>query len=353
MEVLMRFKRRPITSIFFLAVFFWYASAENANAQLISDFQASIHVDHAFEHLAAGNYERVIELIDAAFNLSMANRYLRADAYYARSYANMQLENFGEAYNDILRSMELHYWANSFDLLSGIYYRTGRHKEALLAVNRAIEIDDQYLGFFRGRAVVYTALRKFENALNDINHVLNIEPQSASALSIKSSIYIFMGEFQKALAYTNKAISIEPDNRTFWARRGVIYLDMGNLDEALIAYSRAIDLNDRRHQVFVTRANIFRRMGNNLAALNDFNMAIQLAPNVLQLYYYRGRVHLEMGNFQATLSDFAEIARLSGDEELQRQAQIFQGEMMPVIEMYTHLRQFAELLERFSNSEAP
>jgi len=99
-----------------LAVFFWCAFAENTNAQLISDFQASIHVNSAFHHLVAGNYERVIELIDAAFNLSMANRYLRADAYYARSYAHMQLGNYDEAYNDIMRSMELHYWSNSLGL---------------------------------------------------------------------------------------------------------------------------------------------------------------------------------------------------------------------------------------------
>ena len=106
-------------------------------------------------------------------------------------------------------------------------------------MNRAIELDagDQILCFFKGRAIVYTALRKFENALNDINYVLSIEPQSASALSIKSSIYIFMEEFQKALAYTNKAINIEPDNPTFWARRGVIYARTGNLDKLTLSRS--------------------------------------------------------------------------------------------------------------------
>ena len=349
----MRLRKRPITVMFILAFFFWCAFAEHANAQANNDVLASIYVNYSIRHIMAGNYERVIELIDAAFNLGMTDRYLRADAYYTRSYAHLYLENFDEAYNDIMRSMELHYWSNSFDLLSSIYHRTGRHKEALLAMNRAIELDDQVLAFFRSRAVVYTALHKFENALNDVNYVLSIAPRCTDALSIKSSIYIFMGEFQKALAYINKAISIEPENPTFWARRGVIYLDMGNLDEALIAYSRAIDLDARRHTAYKMRGLIFRRMGNNLAALNDFNMALQLAPNVMQLYYYRGRLHLEMGNFQATLSDFAELARLTGDEELQRQAQIFQGEMLPVIEMYTHLRQFVELLERFSNSESP
>jgi len=251
-----------------------------------------------------------------------------------------------------MRSLELYYWSNPLQVLAGIYSRTGRHEEALLAINRAIELratepQEQDLEFFRWRAIIYNDLREFENALNDINYVLSIEPQSAAALSIKSSIYIFMGERQEALIWVDKAISIDPNDPDSWEMRGIIYYRMGNLDEALIAYSRAISLDARRLTAYEMRGKIFREMGRNADTLNDFNMAIRLAPNVLQLYHDRGRLHLEMGNYLESLNDLVEYARLTGDEEVQREVQRFQGELMPDIEAYMDLKQFAELLERF------
>ena len=342
----MSFSKKPITVMFFMVIFCWCVSAENVNAQINNDVQASIH-NYAFQQFTAGNYERVIEIVDAAFNFGITDKYLRADAYYLRSAAHLYLKNYDEAFNDIIRSMELHYWANSFDLLSIIYHKTRRYKDALLAINRAIELNDQNLEFFRTRAIIYNDLREFENALNDINYVLSIEPQSAETLSIKSSVYIFMNELQEALDYINKAISIEPEDASFWARRGIIYYDMGNLDEALIAYSKAIDLDTSRYDLYEMRGLIFKKLGRNADALNDFNMAIRLAPNVLRLYEYRGRLHLEMGNYMESLNDLVEYARLTGDEEVQREVQRFQGELMPDIEAYMDLKQFAELLERF------
>ena len=343
----MSFKKRPIIVVFLLAVFYWHVSAENINAQANNDVQARIYVNHASQHIRARNYERAIESIDAAFNLNINDRYLKAQAYYARSYAYFHLENYDEAFNDIMRSMEFDSWVNSFELLYVIYHRTERYEDALLAINRAIELSAQNLSLLRNRAVVYTDLREFENAFNDINYVLSIEPQSAAALSTKSSIYAFMGEHQEALVWVDKAISIDPNNPDFWVKRGAIYYEMGNLDEALIGYSRAIGFDTRRHTVYEIRGNIFKKLGRTAEALNDFNMAIRLAPNVLRLYHARGILHLEMGNYLECLNDIVEYARLTDDEEVQRKIQRFQEELMQDIEAHTQLKQFAELLERF------
>ena len=67
-------KRRLIASVLSLATFCCCVSAKNANAQTNNDVQAKIYFDHAVQRLRAGNHERAIEFIDAAFNLNINDR---------------------------------------------------------------------------------------------------------------------------------------------------------------------------------------------------------------------------------------------------------------------------------------
>jgi len=75
MEVSMIFeKRQLIAPMLFLVTLFCFVSAKNATAQANDDVQAKIYFDHAVQRLRAGNHERAIEFIDAAFNLNINDR---------------------------------------------------------------------------------------------------------------------------------------------------------------------------------------------------------------------------------------------------------------------------------------
>jgi hypothetical protein len=99
----------------------------------------------------------------------------------------------------------------------------GEYEAALVAVDKAIELDPKSSRAYALRGNVYRAKGEYDRALADVNEALRLDSKDALALSTRGGIYSFKGDHDKALADTTAAIHLNPNSSVYYNNRGFVY----------------------------------------------------------------------------------------------------------------------------------
>ena len=76
---------------------------------------------------------------------------------------------------------------------SSLYLNLKQYDNALINLNRALEIEPNNTHALRNRGVAYLDLKQYDNALINLNRVLKIEPNDSFALSNMEVVYSHVG----------------------------------------------------------------------------------------------------------------------------------------------------------------
>ncbi|GAA4459970.1 hypothetical protein GCM10023189_34390 [Nibrella saemangeumensis] len=151
----------------------------------------------------------------------------------------------------------------------------GKHREAIQALNKAIEADDDNVEAFNMRGVAYFELKEYANAQLDYE----------------------------------QAIKLKPDFYRPYYNRALLRTAQSNTDAALKDYSEAIRLAPDTSravgaEIYLNRGQVFAAQQQTLAALNDFNKAIELNPRNALALYNRGNLLFQQKQLELAVADF-------------------------------------------------
>jgi len=93
---------------------------------------------------------------------------------------------------------------------------SGKYNEAIMAYNKAIEIDPQNYLAWNGRGVVLDELGKFDEAIKAYNKAIEIDPQYFEAWTNKEVDLVNLNKYDEATASYENGIKINP----FWEGKG-------------------------------------------------------------------------------------------------------------------------------------
>jgi tetratricopeptide (TPR) repeat protein len=127
-------------------------------------------------------------------------------------------------------------WNNKGYSLSG----NGLHTEALLAYERAIELDPNNPIFWKNKAKTLEDLKQ--------SGILKTEQKSANyreAISWNNQGYSLAeaGDYKGALSAYNQAIHFSPDFSEAWNNKGYALMELGNIEEAIDCFHMATKIN--------------------------------------------------------------------------------------------------------------
>ena len=113
-------------------------------------------------------------------------------------------------------------------VLSGVLNATGKRREALDVIDRAIEIDPEDANFWERRAQILIGDDEWEEALLAADSALEIDPESVDAANLRSLCLQQLGRAKEAEATAAGALQKDPDDAFAHANRGWSYLQQGN-----------------------------------------------------------------------------------------------------------------------------
>ncbi|MFC8718029.1 tetratricopeptide repeat protein [Kitasatospora sp. NPDC057198] len=190
-----------------------------------------------------------------------------------------------------------------------------RHGPALADLDRAIELDPEYVRAFGSRGRALAALGRYEEALADFERALDLDPRYTWVLGSRSNAYADMGRYEEALADLDRAIELDPEYVWAFGSRGRLLKILGHYEEALADLERAVESDLEYGWAICHRGYVLMVMGRCEEALADFERAIDLDfDDMGWLYCRRGTVLAGMGRYEEALADFERAIELGPDE---------------------------------------
>lgn len=207
------------------------------------------------------------------------------------------------------------------------YYKRGEalrfsnSREALINLNKAIELNPNYAEAYRVRGDIHTNngsltnnREGYELALADYNKAIELNPLDVESFNMRGITHNRKGDHGRAIADFSRAVEIDPNYTFAFSNRGDVYMAMGRFDLATVDYTVAINKMKTRPSVrlglyYNDRGRAYLALKIYEQALADFNKAIELSPGY-DPYYSRGQYYFAKQDYENALADYTKAIEL-------------------------------------------
>jgi tetratricopeptide (TPR) repeat protein len=141
------------------------------------------------------------------------------------------------------------YYNRGFD-----YLRKSQYDEAIIELNKAIEIYPRYALAYNDRGVAYLRKKQYDRAISDFTKALDINPRYPKVLYNRGIAYLDNRKYEKAVSDLTKALDLNLFMAEAYHERGLAYFFKGEYDLALADFNQAITLNPRNGKAYYDRA---------------------------------------------------------------------------------------------------
>jgi tetratricopeptide (TPR) repeat protein len=124
------------------------------------------------------------------------------------------------------------------------YLMERKYNEALLMLDKSIEINPKNLDTLLNSGICYLGLKQYDKALNRFNKALELDPSSEIGLDRRSYCYFKLNQADKAIDDIKKIMEINPKiNWAYFPIASVYYLLKKDYTEAKKYYDKSIEYN--------------------------------------------------------------------------------------------------------------
>jgi predicted O-linked N-acetylglucosamine transferase (SPINDLY family) len=167
-------------------------------------------------------------------------------------------------------------WVNRGNALNEL----GRHDEALLSHDRAVDLNPDFAEAWANRGVTLSELRCYEKALASYDRAIKINPNHANAWSNRGNLLNDLKRHGEALISCDRSIEIDPNHAEAWYNRGNCFMDLKREEDALHSYEKAIEIRSDFAEAWSNRGNALRSLKRYEEAVASYQRSIDLKPNI-------------------------------------------------------------------------
>ncbi|MCM1502071.1 MAG: tetratricopeptide repeat protein [Bacteroidales bacterium] len=141
----------------------------------------------------------------------------------------------------------------------------------------------------------YEKMGNWKKAHEYIDKAIEMDPDYVSYRSTKANLYYYSGDFENAILEIDKCVEAEPETAFYYRRRGLFKANNGDFEGALEDYTSAIVLSPKTAYPYIHRGKIYLECGEEDKAKEDFNMCVAIdtlpgdASCAEYAYFYLGQ----------------------------------------------------------------
>ena len=183
------------------------------------------------------------------------------------------------------------------------YLRKSQYDEAIIELNKAIEIYPRYALAYNDRGVAYLRKKQYDRAISDFTMTLDINPKHHHAHYNRGIAYLDKRNYGEAISNLNQAIELDPSNPEIYYERGFAHLSKNQNEKAIADFNQAITLNPRYAKAFNDRGWAYVRKRQYDQAISDFSKAIEIEPKYNKAYNNRAVAYFYKGEYERAWGD--------------------------------------------------
>jgi len=207
-----------------------------------------------------------------------------------------------------------------------------RNKEALIAFDYAVVIDEYFVGGYLEKAKILEQQKKYKEAIENYKITIELEdPTSFALLRIGkcyhklnkialailfykkalhedplldkgwfaiTNLYFKEEKYEKALYYINRAIEIDAQNTLYWKKYAQINLKLHFLEEVAIAFEHCILLHEVAIEIWIGLSDTLCFLGKYEEALLNLIKATSYFKDFTEIEYRLSGLYYTLNNFQ-------------------------------------------------------
>ncbi|MBT8615308.1 tetratricopeptide repeat protein [Polynucleobacter paneuropaeus] len=177
----------------------------------------------------------------------------------------------------------------------------GQHEEALMALERALALDQTVAALHFNAANILCDLGKYNKACLYYEKALSINPKYFQAYNNCGKAFFSLGQSRKALDLYNKALALNGHFSEAWSNKGNSLNELGQYLEAILCHEKSLELNPDFPEAWNNKGNTLQALKRYQEALDCYNNAIQLKSDFVEAWSNKGNLLNELKAFSESL----------------------------------------------------
>jgi len=233
--------------------------------------------------------------------------------------------NLGNSYNEIgdaeqallalERAVEINSsLAESRVNLGNIYLNKDRIEDAIYEYEAALEISPSNAKAHNNLGNAYTKRGWFNDAISQYMQSIELDPNFTEAYKSLANVYCKRGMFGQAQSALKQAIISEPENANCYSQLGDVYNQMGKYEEAIFQYKRALKIKGDFAGAHYGLALCYNKLGLVDDEIRAYQKALAIEPDMLAALANLGNAYFEKQNYDAAIEEYRKAIQIKPND---------------------------------------
>ncbi len=181
----------------------------------------------------------------------------------------------------------------------------GRLEDGVALARAAIALDSHQVRFHRLLGMALGGLGRNDEALVSLDRAIDLGPVSPELLECRADILVGLKRLEEAVACYSRALDLKPNSPDNWCNRGAVLMDLGRHQDALESFARAIAFAPDFAPAHYNHGIALASLGQHDRAVASFDAALVLNPDFVDALNNRGECMRVLGRPNEAEASFA------------------------------------------------
>lgn len=200
--------------------------------------------------------------------------------------------------------------------LANIYLKTGRVQEAISEYLAALSINPNDAKTYNNLGNAYTQQGLLNKAIPQYQQSLALEPNFIDAYKNLALAYCKERSFMPAITQLKQAVSLEPKDASLYSQIGDVYSQMENYEEAISQYKKALQIKQDLIETYCSLAFCYNKLGLADDEIQAYESALAIKPDFLPALINLGNAYFGKQNYDAAIEQYEKAVQIKPDESM-------------------------------------
>jgi tetratricopeptide (TPR) repeat protein len=252
------------------------------------------------------------------------------DSLYMTNLNKMQtlgcfFNNLGNVYNDIgntesallalERAVEINpSLAESRANLGNIYLRKDQVDDAIYEYQAALEINSNDAKAHNNLGNAYAKRGWLSDAISQYSYALKLDPNFTDVYKNLASAYFKQEMFGQAIATLKEAIILKPKDASYYSQLGDVYSEMGNFEEAIFEYKKALKIKRDFAEAHYGMGVCYNKLGLVDEEIQAYKKALGIKPDMVAALANLGNAYFGREKYDLAIEQYKKAVRIRPED---------------------------------------
>ena len=233
--------------------------------------------------------------------------------------------NLGNSYNEVgdteqamlalERAVEINpTLAESRMNLGNIYLKKDRIEDAIHEYEAALEIDPGNAKTHNGLGNAYTKRGWWNDAISQYMRSVELEPDFIEAYKNLAYAYCEQEKFGQAAAQLKQAIIQEPEDPNLYKQLGDVYSRMGDYEKGIFQYKKALEIKRNFAEAHYGLALCYNKLDLFDDEIQAYKRALAIKPDMTAALANLGNAYFKKQNYDAAIEQYKKAVQITPND---------------------------------------